>query len=111
MPNSITKYLGVDDSLDGLFEILFDTDGSLVIEGFEDGTTDIDDSLEIEGSNDGVDDHDGLLEEALLIHASIPFCVFVILCFGRVSIDEGTVEHPMTVKSKMAMANILFIFP
>jgi len=96
---------------DGIVEGSFDKDGSLVIdgsleiEGFDDG------SLEIEGSDDGVDDHDRLLEEALLIRADIPFCVFEIFCFGRVSIDEVTVEHPMTVKSKIAMANTFFIFP
>ena len=113
MPASITKHSGVDDgSLGGVFEGSFDKDGSLAIngsleiEGFDDG------SLEKEiGIDDRVDENDGLLKEAFLIRADIPFCVFVIFCFGWISIDDVTVEHLMIVKSKMEMANTFFILP
>ena len=64
------------------------------------------------GHSDGLlQETDGLLEETFSTRSDIPFCIFTILCSGRVSIDEGAIEHPMTVKSKMAMANTFFIFP
>ena len=52
VPVSITKY--------GVYDGSFDEDGSLEIEGVDDGEDDIDGSLdiEIEGFDDGVDDHD-----------------------------------------------------
>ena len=56
MPASITKYLEVPDDgwIDGILDGLFDEDGSLddKFEGADDG------SLEIEGFDDGVDVHD-----------------------------------------------------
>ena len=62
------------------------------------------------GTGDGLlEEPDGLLEEALSTRLDRLYSVFAILCFCRVSIDDAAVEHPMTAKSKMTMANTVRI--